>query len=335
MNGKKILHWIGPDIIDNLIDIRFYDKSVDEPKDTQVSWYYDYIAKESRSANLIIPITIHKRRYDNLLDKIESFRDIPYNYDYNDSLYVFYYLERTGLRVNLPIFKQIHTDVNFAYNTSGNTIYTWYNLYTTTTRPSNTFNTIHFSALPHESGIRNAIVPEDDSILLEFDFRAYHMYILAELVGFEPPENINTYLAKQYFNTDNPTPEQYTLSKGISYKAIYTESKEYNHIEFIRLCKEYKEKLFKTQDGDLTKLRVLAHKLQYLETQRNVKILKRVIEYISTTNSKVLLYTFDSILFNIPRTDKHVISRLKSIIDSPSYPVKMSYGKDYGNMQSV
>ena len=53
---------------------------------------------------------------------------------------------------------------------------------TTTGRPSNSFGTVNFAALPPEK--RKAFIPEND-YLVEFDFDAYHLRLIGNLVGFD------------------------------------------------------------------------------------------------------------------------------------------------------
>lgn len=336
-NGRRLLHWAGVDLYPKILDIQYIYTEIDKIKDPQMDWYYNMYPTCTHTNNAI-PISILKRVYDQWIEHIDSarhtgeFQDELYE-SFQDKLYVFSVIERYGINVDIHTFKDIYKDVNFKLNSDGSIIYGWYNLYTTTTRPTNTFNTVNFTALPHNNGIRNAIVAREGSILIEFDFVAYHMYLLADLTGYVPTENINMYLAKQYFNTENPTPKQYEESKGISYKAIYTESKEYNHIEFIKMCKDYKEKIYSTYSGEVTKGQILSHRLQEIETLRNVSILKDVIHTIEGSEIKIVMYTYDAILLDIPRSNKHYIQKIKNVIDSDKYPVRIKYGKNYGELK--
>ena len=58
-------------------------------------------------------------------------------------------------------------DVRVKKHISDGKLYGKYNLTTTTGRPSNSFGTVNFAALPPEK--REAFVPEND-MLVEFDF---------------------------------------------------------------------------------------------------------------------------------------------------------------------
>ena len=76
-----------------------------------------------------------------------------YNRDITD---VYYYLESNGI------------------HTTGGIEYTQYNLFTSTGRPSNTFNGINYAALNKEDGSRNRFISRfENGMLVEFDFDAY------------------------------------------------------------------------------------------------------------------------------------------------------------------
>jgi hypothetical protein len=91
---------------------------------------------------------------------------------------------------------------NPKFNIKDNKIYTQYNLYNFTSRPTNSFNGINFAALNKDNGSREAFIPQND-ILFEFDYEAYHPRILAKLIGYEFEEaSVHTHLGKMYFKTE-------------------------------------------------------------------------------------------------------------------------------------
>ena len=84
--------------------------------------------------------------------------------------------------------KLIHPE----FNLKRGKIYTQYNLYTTTSRPSNTFNGTNFAALNKDSGERTCYVAENDKFI-ELDFQGYHPRLIGEMIGFDFPKDRNTY----------------------------------------------------------------------------------------------------------------------------------------------
>ena len=80
---------------------------------------------------------------------------------------------------------------------SNGKLYSQYNLWTTTGRPSNSFGSVNFAALPPEK--RRGFIAEND-YLVEFDFDAYHLRLIADLVGYHTfgEESVHEYLSKWY-----------------------------------------------------------------------------------------------------------------------------------------
>lgn len=339
INGKLLLHWIGRDMAYNVawktVDLKFLDHDIDVVVDEQRKWYYD-LYKSSKQVNRIIPFSLHKRYCDEISKDITKYFGSELNELHYTTLWVFFVIEQSGFNVDSKKFKELHDEVDLSLNMKDNKVYSWYNLYNTTTRPTNNFNSINFTALSKSTGIRNTIVKENDSILVEFDYKAFHLYLLAESFGMDIQENIHTYLGKQYYETDELTPEQYEESKGKTFQLIYTKSKEYDHIPFIRKCRELKQILFKAQSGTLDEKQVLPHYLQEKETSYNVEILRDMIEhlYVNKLKTKIVSYTYDSVLFNVPQDESEVIDVMYEIM-SERYPVSAKYGKNYGELMPL
>ena len=70
--------------------------------------------------------------------------------------------------------------------------------------------------------------------------------------------------------------------------------------------------------------------MQSLETSRNILILKDVLRYLQNKKTKVVLYTYDSLLFDFNKEDgKDTLKELQIILESEKkYPVKFKYSKD-------
>jgi hypothetical protein len=65
----------------------------------------------------------------------------------------------------------------------------------------------------------------------------------------------------------------------------------------------------------------------------NVDVMRKVLQYIEGTEIRFCLYTYDSFLFDIPSdVDKSKIGMLKEIIEGSGFPVKASWGLDYGKL---
>ena len=70
--------------------------------------------------------------------------------------------------------------------------------------------------------------------------------------------------------------------------------------------------------------------MQSLETSRNIIILKEVLRYLKEKKTKVVLYTYDALLFDFSKEDgKDTLEDIKKILESDGkYPVKFKYSNN-------
>ena len=81
------------------------------------------------------------------------------------------------------------------------------------------FGGINFAALNKSDGTRKKYISRygDNGCMIEMDYDAYHLRLIAEIVGYEFPEgSVHQYLADQY-GVD------YDKSKSLSFKYLYGE----------------------------------------------------------------------------------------------------------------
>ena len=76
--------------------------------------------------------------------------------------------------------------------------------------------------------------------------------------------------------------------------------------------------------------KLMNYVMQSLETSRNILILKDVLRYLQNKKTKVVLYTYDALLFDYSKEDgKETLEELKEILESgKNYPVKFKFSKD-------
>ena len=99
-------------------------------------------------------------------------------------------------------------------NLNGKFIYSQYNLYTTTKRPSNSFNGINFAALNKENKSRKSFIPDNDEFV-EIDISSYHPTLIAKLINYKfEEEDIHKHFAELY-GVD------YQKSKELTFKQLY------------------------------------------------------------------------------------------------------------------
>jgi len=252
-------------------------------------------------------------------------------------------IERFGVRVDEEKFLDRYPQAT--KHLSNNTLYTEYNPYTITSRPSNRFGGINFSALNKKDGTREVFIPKENSIFLQMDYDAYHPRIIGKMVHYPLPNtSVHQWLADQYG-------VPYEESKGITFQLLYGGiPEEFDEIPYYKKVREYIEKLWEigTQKGYISTpnrniplssiegvnpQKLFNYLLQATETELNMQIIGKVLEFIKETKIELTLYTYDSFLFSFPLdTPKEHAKKLKEIIESGGFPIKADWGTDYGKL---
>ena len=77
--------------------------------------------------------------------------------------------------------------------------------------------------------------------------------------------------------------------------------------------------------------------IQLMETENNIKILNKLQPKLKKYNSKLVLYNYDSFLFDFDTTDGvEFLNMVKQTIESDDkYPVKVSRGVNYHEMDDI
>ena len=261
----------------------------------------------------------------------------------NDVIPLLSDIERFGVRVDEKKF--IDRWPQATKHLKDTTLYTEYNPYTITSRPSNRYGGINFSALNKKDGTRDVFVPKENSIFLQMDYDAYHPRIIGKLIDYELPKtSVHQWLADQYGVA-------YDESKGITFQLLYGGiPEEFDEIPYYKGVREFIEKLWsksskvgylQTQHRRIplssiegvNPQKLFNYLLQATETELNMGIMKKVVEFIKQTKIELTLYTYDSFLMSVPTDiDISVIKKLKEIIESFGFPIKADWGTDYGKL---
>jgi len=77
--------------------------------------------------------------------------------------------------------------------------------------------------------------------------------------------------------------------------------------------------------------------LQATETEHNFYTINNINEALQPYRSRLILYTYDSMLFDYDLTDgKSLIMQLKNVIsENGAYPVKIKAGVNYHDMKDM
>jgi len=289
-----------------------------------------------QNLNTIVPIVKHyevcEQNHTNFKGEINPF--------YNKAALVFNQLEQTGIKVDPQLFEQYFDQQVDEF------IYTQYNLNTLTTRPSNAFNHINFSALNKDNNERKCFIPRNQSFI-EFDISAYHPTLLANLCGYDfGSDDIHLSFSKMY-GVD------YAKAKEITFKQLYGGIwKEYETLDFFRQVKAYTDDLWKLFNingyikcpisdhkfvkNDLENMnpqKLLNYVLQNLETANNVLILYDIFKILRGKNTKLVLYVYDSFLFDYDKSEPDVMLKVLGIFNKYKLQVKTKKGTNYANIK--
>ena len=252
-------------------------------------------------------------------------------------------IEKYGVQVDREKFFDRYP--NASKHLKGNTLYTEYNPYTITSRPSNRFGGINFSALNKKDGTREVFIPKPNHIFLQMDYDAYHPRIIGKLIDYELPKtSVHQWLADQYG-------VPYDESKGITFQLLYGGiPEEFDSIPYYKKVRAYIEEMWSesSKRGYVSTYnrniplnyieqsnpqKVFNYLLQATETELNMNVMGKVLEFIKQTDIELTLYTYDSFLFSYPLdTPKEDALKLKEIVESNGFPIKASWGTDYSKL---
>jgi hypothetical protein len=310
----------------------------------------DYYLKygEDFNTNKIIPISKHYEKCECLFNTVKNLLELETDIQKEEDLVSAYKkVESFGIKIDKDLFFKKYQPHANQYSIRGDLIYGSYNLYNITGRPTNAFNGINFLAIPKDPEFRECFIPKND-LLIEFDFDAYHLRLIARLIGFEcPNESMHLVLGREYFGKQELSDEEYKKSKEITFRQLYGGVEDqYKNIEFLSaldtfIDKEWKKyntfggtllstgRLIKKSEG-MNKLRLFNYIVQNLETKENVDKIQVILDYLKDKSTELILITYDSFLFDFCIEDgKETLSQIKNILQQGGMLVKHKYGKTY------
>ena len=352
LDKKELLyHFILPSVTDIslLYSMTNYNRLELPRSNPTCNWYYNRF-QEFKEINAIIPIAKLFEKCEQNYNSINSILQyaIPNGFEFYNktATLVFFMIERSGLRITYQSFIDLFKPNNPVYNIEDNIAYTSYNLYNTTSRPTNAFNSVNFAAIPKAPEFRKTIIPQND-VFVEMDFDGYHLRLLCEQIGYElTQESAHVQLARLYFGKDEIAEDEYAKAKQINFHAIYGKiPPEYAFLDVFdkiqtyidKLWKQFQEqgyvedpisgKRFTQQLPDMHPQKLMNYMMQSLETSRNITILKDVLMFLQKKKTKLALYTYDAFVFDFDKEDgKDTLESLEQIMNQgQKYPIKFKY----------
>ena len=348
LNKKEALYHFSHS--DKLFDINFIEHPDLTGVFTPCHTFYYRQHTANPITNKLIPISKHYEECENIFDIvlpiIQKYRSDNVVYAFNNGplTRVFHTIESNGIKVDKQCFIDAYGD-NLTYpqlNLSKGRIYSQYNLYTLTGRPSNTYNSINFAALDKNNGERACYRPTNDKFI-EFDIQGYHPRILGDMIDFNfGDRNVYETLSELL----GVSPQE---AKELTFKQLYGGVwKDYRDQPFFRdivtltdgIWDEYnyngaystRNRIF-IRDADMTQSKLLNYIIQSHETSNNVAILDNILTYLKDKQTKLVLYTYDAFLFDYSKEDgTKLLTDIQSIIN---YPVNIKQGKSYHGLEKI
>jgi hypothetical protein len=339
---KKLNHHIK---LSNVIDVNLMQYMNEgspitiEETDTNTHNFLNMRYYKKDNINTIIPVLKHlekSRKIAKILEGVIKKYDQTVNVSYNDEvLDNLGYIEQNGIQ------------------SSEDTVYSEYNIYTATGRPSNRFGGTNFAALNKKDGSRKPYVSRfKNGVLVEMDYDAYHLRLIADKIDYEFPQgSVHEHMAEFYgvgYKEAKILSFQYLygfiphdivqMNPYFSKVHDYIEElwKEYNSKEFI-VSDIYNRRLYKKNLSDMNANKLFNYTIQLMETENNMRALTRLIPEIEDYKSKLILYSYDSFLLDFNMEDGlDYLKKVKEILEQDGkYPVKVSWGLNYHEMKDI
>jgi hypothetical protein len=235
-------------------------------------------------------------------------------------------------------------------------VYTEYNPYTLAGRVSSKFGGISFTSLNKTDGTRDMFTSRfEKGAMVLIDFESFHLRLMGELTQYAlPKDSLHEYFGKQYFEKDTLTPEEYEESKQITFAMLYGDQTE-TDIPFFRCVQQFITAMWESAQAsgmfvsptgrtialdrieDPSPAKLFNYLLQLREMEVGMKGIFGLIPLFMGKNSKVVLYTYDSILIDFDMSDgKQLVKDIVSTLEQDgTYPVRVYMGNSYNNVKNV
>ena len=327
------------DVID--VNLQYY-MNKNEPLEwdelsTNTHDYFYRVMWKMKNTNRIIPIFKHLELCREQVKVLEKYYQLPIHEQYNDEIIDnLSFIESSGLRKDDEM------------------VYSEYNLYTSTGRPSNRFGGINFAALNKKDESRKPYTSRfQDGILVEFDYDAYHLRLIGHILDYKFPEgSVHEHMSEFYGDVD------YETSKSTSFQYLYGRIPqevidtnpffsrvndyineiwgEFKREDFIK-SNIYNKRIYKKNLSAMNRNKLFNYMIQLLETENNMKVMSELIPFLKGKQSKLILYSYDSFLFDFKLTDGlDFLKSVKQILEQGGvFPTKSSRGLNYHEMEDI
>jgi hypothetical protein len=225
---------------------------------------------------------------------------------------------------------------------TGIRVYSEYNPYTVTSRPTNRHSGINWGALNKEDGTRQIIKAGDGKELYMLDYDAFHPRLIGKLLNIPLP----TASVHQTFADEWGIP--YADAKSRVFRILYGGVRdEDTGIPFFKAVRDALEMwgdvwtrrgYIQTAAGRIirnewipewTPIKGFNYLLQAVETEFNMQTLSRIMDEKLPIP---IMYSYDSFMWELDAGDTVTAHNLRKIVDGLGIPTKASWGMTYDDL---
>ena len=331
--------------------------SLNSLNDTNLTFYLEagnplYIDNLTTNSHDFFNINFSKLK--NINRYIPIMKHLEYNRKLVKKMRDLYYYDKNNQKYNQNVINNLtKIEHNGLFTTDNEYQYSEYNIYTSTGRPSNRFGGVNFAALNKSDGTRKKYISRygDEGCMIEMDYDAYHLRLIGEIVGYDfPKTSVHEHMAELYGLP-------YDEAKALSFKYLYggitdevSDNPFFSKVnDYIKLLWQdyktnnfvqsyiYNRKIYRKNLQDMNPNKLFNYMIQLMETENNIKILNELQPKLQQYNSKLVLYNYDSFLFDFDTKDGlDFLNIVKQTIESGGkYPVKIGKGVNYHDMQDI
>ena len=337
MDKKNALYYFQ---IQSLLDVNIISPPyIQEPTQTH-NILYQRLANQS-NVNRLVPVVKHYEQSETTYNAIKHkfSTELPTHFEFYNkwATLAFFGIERNGIKLDTNEFEK-----HFQRTPSNEYVFTSYNFKTLTSRPSNKYDGINYAALNKENGCRKSFIPRND-VFVEYDISAYHPTLSGMLVDYDFGDNdIHKTFASMY-GVD------YNKAKELTFKQLYGGVfDQYKGLEFFRKIQVYIDEVWAAYEENgwvecpisgyqlcelnlenMNPQKLFNYILQNMETSLNVEILYCIFKLLKGKNTKLVLYTYDSFLFDVDKSELPILDEIKKVFTKFKLQIKEKNGINY------
>lgn len=240
-------------------------------------------------------------------------------------------------------------------------VYSRYNIYTSTGRPSNAFGGVNYAALNAKDGTRKSFVSRygKDGRIVVVDYTAFHPRIVCKLVKYQLSleTDIYAYLGKLYFNKQAVDDTDVSEAKKLTFRQLYGGVEpRFKHIRYLGALHDYideqwkffnangyvetpffKRKITDKHILDPDPPKVFNYILQAAEGEIAISRLQEVQRYLADKRTKAVMYTYDAILYDFHHDDGlETLNKIREIMSfNGHFPMKTYIGESYQSVRQI